>query len=45
MTKSNQQLNLSPVEYIQSLWLKKLNCGSLYDESMLNDSFIKGLDE
>lgn len=32
MTMSSQPPNMNSVEYSQSIWLKELKCGSVYDE-------------
>lgn len=43
MTTLKQRSNMNPVEYSQFLWKKKLNFGSIYNDSMLKGIFIEHL--
>lgn len=43
MSTSRPPPNVNPKENSQSLWLKALKCGSVYDNSMLKGTFTEGL--
>lgn len=43
MSTSRQPLNVNLVEFRPSLWIKLLECGLGYDESMVNCTLLEGL--
>lgn len=36
-------INVSPLQYVDALWMKTLCCRHVFDESVLEGTFVKGL--